>query len=146
MKILSIEIDANSAVMVFFEGGKYSFKVAKSGKFLSIPKNSDSIKDILEFQTNFSMFLQEEAADVNLIVLCEGGNDSGKRRLRMEFAILSECEKQSKEYQTHASSACSKFIKIAYNKEVGRDFYADLKLFKLQKYIDKALVAAWRFI
>jgi hypothetical protein len=144
MKILSIEIDANSAVMVFVEGNKTSLQVVKSGKFLSIPKNSESIKDILEFQTNFSMFLQEE--DVELVVLCEGGNDSGKKRLRMEFAILSECEKQSKAYNTYASSACTKLIKTSYAKETGRDFYADLNSFGLQKYMDKALVAAWRFI
>jgi len=144
MKILSIEIDANSAVMVFVEGNKKSFQVAKSGKFLSIPKNSESITDILEFQTNFSMFLQGE--EVDLVVLCEGGNDSGKKRLRMEFAILSECEKQSKAYQTYVSSACAKLIKTTYNKETGGDFYTDLNSLGLQKYMDKALVAAWRFI
>lgn len=144
MKILSIEIEANSAVMVFVEGDKKSFQLIKSGKFLSIPKNSESIKDILEFQTNFSMFLQEQ--DIELVVLCEGGNDTGKKRLRMEFAILSECEKQNMVYKTYASSACSKLIKTSYSKETGRDFYADLNSMGLQKYMDKAVVAAWRFM
>lgn len=144
MKVLSIEIDSNSAVMVFAEGDKNSIKVSKSGRLLSIPKNSESVKDILEFQTNFSMFLQEQ--DVELVVLCEGGNDSGKKRLRMEYAILSECEKQNRTYKTYASSACSKLIKTTYIKETGRDFYSDLSILGLQKYMDKALIAAWRHL
>lgn len=143
MKVLSIEIDANSAIMVFVEGDKNSFKVTKPGKFLSIPKNSDSIKDILEFQTNFSMLLQEVGVD--LIVLCEGGIKSGKKRLRMEFAILSECEKQSKTYKTYPTSACTKSIKT-YKTKTDRDFYADLNSWKLQKSMDNVFIAAWKFI
>ncbi len=85
MKILSIEIEVNSAIMVFIEGNKNSFQVYKSGKFLSIPKDSDEIEHILEFQTNFSMFIQDEPVD--LVVLCEGGSDSKRRRIRMEFLI-----------------------------------------------------------
>ncbi len=87
MKVLAIEIISNSSAMLIIEGNKTTFNITNLGKLLSIPKDSNSIKDVLEFQTNFSMELQNQKVD--LVVICEGGGDSKKKRVRMEFAILS---------------------------------------------------------
>ena len=66
MKILSIEISGNSAVMLIVEGNKSFFTVTNVGKLLSIPKGESHINNILEFQTNFSMYIQN--LSVSLVV------------------------------------------------------------------------------
>lgn len=144
MKVLSIEIMSNAAGMLLIDGDKNTYSVTNLGKPLSIPKEDTTIKSIIEFQTNFSMHLQNQ--NIDRVVLCEGGNDSKKMRVRMEFAILSECEKQSVEYMTYPTSACTKLINTNYKKDTGRDFLTDLNSFNLPKYMSKALVAGWRFL
>lgn len=144
MKVLSIEIMGNSAGMLIIEGDKNSYTVTNLGKPLSIPKDDTSIRNILEFQTNFSMLLQNQVID--RVVLCEGGNDSKKTRVRMEFAVLSECEKRGIDYKTYPTGSCTRLINSSYKKDTGREFIADLKRFSLPKYMSKALVAGWRFI
>jgi len=144
MKILAIEIIGNSAGMLSINGDKSNFDVVNLGKSLSVPTESDSIKDVLEFQTNFSMYLQNQKTD--MVVMCEGGNESGKKRVRMEFAILSECEKQCIKYETYPTSSCTNLINNKYEKDTGRKFSDDLGKFKLPKYMSKTLVAGWRFI
>lgn len=121
MKVLSIEIMSNAAGMLLIDGDKNTYSVTNLGKPLSIPKEDTTIKSIIEFQTNFSMHLQNQ--NIDRVVLCEGGNDSKKMRVRMEFAILSECEKQSVEYMTYPTSACTKLINTNYKKDTGRDFF-----------------------
>lgn len=144
MKILAIEIIGNSAAMLILYGNKTTFNVTNLGKLLSIPKDSNSIKDVLEFQTNFSMNLQNQ--NIDLVVLCEGGGDSKKKRVRMEFAVLSECEKQNIPYETYASSACSKLINGKYEKDTGTKFSNELTTYNLPKYMSRTFVAGWRFI
>lgn len=144
MKVLAIEIASNDALMVFIEGNKSEFTITKHGKLLSIPAQSDDIKGIIEFQINFSMFLQENLVD--LVVLCEGGSDSKKKRVRMEFSILSECERKSVNYKTYATSACTKIINSLYKKETGYDFSEEVTNRKLPKSMSKAFAAGWKFI
>ena len=144
MKVLAIEIVSNDALMVFVEGNKSEFTVTKHGTFLSIPAQSDDIKGIIEFQINFSMFLQENPVD--LVVLCEGGSDSKKKRVRMEFSILSECERKSINYKTYATSACTKIINSIFKKETDFDFSEVLVNQKLPKSAAKAFAAGWKFI
>jgi len=76
MKVLSIEIMSNSAGMLIIDGDQSTYSVTNLGKLLSIPKADSSIKDIIEFQTNFSIHLQNQ--NIDRVVLCEGGNDSKK--------------------------------------------------------------------
>lgn len=135
---------SNSAGMLLIEGGKDTFSVTNLGKPLSIPKEDSSVPNILEFQANFSKHLQDQAVD--RVVLCEGGNDSKKMRVRMEFAILSECEKQSISYETYPTGSCTRLINSSYKKDTGREFSDDLTKFKLPKYMSKVLVAGWRFL
>lgn len=144
MKILAIEIIDSSAGMLIIEGNKEKFTINNLGKFLNVPKTSEEIKDIIEFQTNFSLNLQTQRVD--LIVLCEGGSDSGKKRIRMEFSVLSECEKQNIPYQTYASSACTKLIKSGYEKSTGTKLIEVIEKLDIPKYMNKAFVAGWRFL
>jgi hypothetical protein len=144
MKVLSIEIMSNSAGMLIIDGDQSTYSVTNLGKLLSIPKADSSIKDIIEFQTNFSIHLQNQ--DIDRVVLCEGGNDSKKMRVRMEFAVLSECEKQSIDYKTYPTGSCTRLINSTYKKETGREFSDDLVKNALPKYMGKALVAGWRFL
>jgi hypothetical protein len=144
MKVLSIEIMSNSAGMLIIDGNQSTFSVTNLGKLLSIPKEDNSIKDIIEFQTNFSIHLQNQ--NIDRVVLCEGGNDSKKMRVRMEFAVLSECEKQSIDYKTYPAGSCTRLINSTYKKETGREFSDDLVKNSLPKYMGKALVAGWRFL
>jgi hypothetical protein len=144
MKILAIEIIDSSAGMLIIDGSKETYKVNNLGKLLNVPKSSDEVKDIIEFQTNFSLNLQN--IDVDLIVLCEGGNDSSKKRIRMEFSVLSECEKLNIPYQTYASSASTKLIKTGFERATGVNILAELEKFNLPKYMGKAFVAGWRYL
>lgn len=144
MKVLSIEIISNSAGMLLMEGDKNTYSVINLGKSLSIPKDDTSIKSILEFQTNFSMHLQNQKID--RVVLCEGGNDSKKMRVRMEFAVLSECEKQCIDYKTYPTGSCTRLINSNYEKDTGREFLNDLNGYNIPKYMSKVLVAGWRFL
>jgi len=144
MKVLSIEIMSNSAGMLIIDGNQNEYSVTNLGKSLSIPKKDATIKNIIEFQTNFSEHLQNQTID--RVVLCEGGNDSKKMRVRMEFAVLSECEKQSIEYDTYPTGSCTRLINSTYKKDTGREFSDDLVKNKLPKYMGKALVAGWRFL
>jgi hypothetical protein len=144
MKVLSIEIMSNSAGMLIIDGNQNEYSVTNLGKPLSIPKEDTTIKNIIEFQTNFSMHLQNQ--NIDRVVLCEGGNDSKKMRVRMEFAVLSECEKQSMEYETYPTGSCTRLINSTYKKDTGREFSDDLVKNGLPKYMGKALVAGWRFL
>lgn len=144
MKILSIEIMSNAAGMLLIDGNKETYSVTNLGKSLSIPKEDTSIKDFLTFQTNFSNFLKEQ--DIEAVTLCEGGNDSKKMRVRMEFLVLSECEKQGIGFKTYPTGSCTRLINSTYKKDTGREFGEDLKKFKLPKYMGKTLVAGWRFL
>ena len=109
---------SNSAGMLLIEGDKNTFSVKNLGKPLSIPKADPSIKSLIEFQTNFATYLQNEKVDN--VVLCEGGNDSKKMRVRMEFAVLSECEKQNIAYLTYPTGSCTRLINSSYKKDTGR--------------------------
>lgn len=144
MKILSIEIMSNSAGMLIIDGDKNTYSVTNLGKLLSIPKEDTTIKSIIEFQTKFSEHLQNQ--NIDSVVLCEGGNDSKKMRVRMEFVVLSECEKQSIEYNTYPTGSCTRLINSTYKKDTGREFSEDLAKNSLPKYMGKALAAGWRFL
>lgn len=122
---------SNSAGMLLIEGRQNTFSVTNLGKLLAIPKEDTSIKNMVEFQTNFSNYLQSQTVD--RVVLCEGGNDSKKMRVRMEFSVLSECEKQSIEFITYPTGSCTRLINFSYKKETNRVFLDDLKAFKLPK-------------
>ncbi len=143
MKILSIEIMSNSAGMLLIHGNKNSYSVINLGKNLSIPKEA-TIAGFLAFETEFSAFLKTQTIDA--VTLCEGGNDSKKMRVRLEFLVLSECEKQGITYKTYPTGSCTRLINSTYNKDTGREFSEDLKSFKLPKYMGKTLVAGWRFL
>ena len=144
MKILSIEIMSNTAGILLISGNKETYSVTNLGKKFAVPKEDTSIKDFLIFQNSFANFLKEQHVD--MVTLCEGGKDSKKMRTRMEFLILSECEKQNIPYKTYPTGSCTRLINTTYKKETEREFTEDLKSFKLPKYMGKTLVAGWRFL
>lgn len=135
---------SNSAGMLIIEGNQAKYSVINLGKPMSIPKEDSSIKNIIAFQADFSEFLKQQ--NVDRIVLCEGGNDSKKMRVRLEFAILSECEKQAADYKTYPTGSCTRLINTSYKKESGREFSEDLSTHNLPKYMGKTLAAGWRFL
>lgn len=144
MKILAIEIMSTTAGMLLIDGNKDVFVVVNEGKAVALAKDDTSIKSLLEFQTNFALYLKDQHVDK--VVLAEGGKDSKKMRVQMEFAVLSECEKQGLDYITYPTGTCTRLINSTYKKDTGREFSDDLKKFKLPKYMSKALVAGWRFL
>jgi hypothetical protein len=144
MKVLSIEVMSHSAGMLIVEGDQSTFSATNLGKPLSVQKDNVTIKSIIDFQTSFSAYLQNQ--NIDRVVLCEGGNDSKKMRVRMEFAILSECEKQTIDYETYPTGSCTRLINSTYKKETGREFSDDLARFSLPKYMGKVLAAGWRFL
>jgi hypothetical protein len=144
MKILAIEVMSNAVGMLLIDGNQKTYSVINLGKPLFIPKEDTSIKNIIVFQADFATHLQKQT--INRVVLCEGGNDSKKMRVRMEFAILSECEKQAFDYTTYPTGSCTRLINSTYKKETGRAFSDELTRFKLPKYMGKSLAAGWRFL
>jgi len=130
--------------MLLIDGNKETYTVINLGKKFAIPKEDTAIKDFLNFQTNFADFLKEQ--NIDAVTLCEGGKDSKKMRVRLEFLILSECDKQAIEYKTYPTGSCTRLINTTYKKETEREFAEDLKSFKLPKYMGKTLVAGWRFL
>ncbi len=144
MNILSIEVMSNAVGMLLIDGNQQSYTLENLGKPLSVPKEDMSIKNIIAFQASFTNYLQKQ--NVERVVLCEGGNDSKKLRVRMEFAILSECEKLGVDYQTYPTGSCTRLINSSYKKDTGREFSDELATFKLPKYMGKCLAAGWRFL
>ena len=144
MKILAIEVMCNAVGMLLIDGNQQSYTVENLGKPLSIPKEDTSIKNIIDFQASFASHLQKQ--NIDRVVVCEGGNDSKKMRVRMEFAILSECEKLAVDYTTYPTGSCTRLINSIYTKETGKAFSEELTRFKLPKYMGKALAAGWRFL
>lgn len=144
MKILSLEIMGNSAGMLIIDGDKKAYSVTNFGKALEIPKDDNSVGNVIKFQSEFSSQLQKLNPD--RVVVCEGGKDSKKLRVRMEFAVLTECEKQNLDYKTYPTGSCTRLINSNYEKETGREFSEDLNKHNLPKYMGKTLVAGWRFL
>ncbi|MDB4297333.1 hypothetical protein N9901_01115 [Flavobacteriaceae bacterium] len=143
MKILSIEVMSNCLGMLIVEDNNIPYSVTNIGKLFSTPKEA-TIQDLIDFQKVFSEFLSSQ--DVDKVVVCEGGKDSKKMRVRMEYIVLAECNKQNIEAITYPTGSCTRLINTTYKKETERDFLDDLKLFKLPKYMGKVLVAAWKFL
>ena len=144
MKILAIEVMSNAAGMLLIDGTQKTYEVTNLGKALAMPKGDTTIKDLIDFQTNFATHLQKQSID--RLVLCESGKDAKKMRVRMEFAILSECKKLSVDYKTYPTGSCTRIINSSYIKETGRSFSDELARFKLPKYMGKTLAAGWRFL
>ncbi|GEM_PF-1223805 len=144
MNILSIEVMSNAAGMLLIDGNQQSYTVENLGKPLSIPKEDTSIKNMIDFQASFAKHLQNQ--NIDRVVLCEGGNDSKKMRVRMEFAILTECEKLGIDYITYPTGSCTRLINSTYTKDTGKAFADELATFKLPKYMGKCLAAGWRFL
>lgn len=144
MKVLAIEVMSNSAGMLLIDGNQQTYEVTNLGKPLALPKGDSTIKDLIDFQAGFAAQLQNQ--NIDRLVLCEGGNDSKKMRVRMEFAILSECEKLSVAYKTYPTGSCTRLINSTYSKDTGREFSDELARFKLPKYMGKTLAAGWRFL
>ena len=144
MKVLAIEIMSNTAGMLLIEGNQNTFSVVNLKKPVAIPKEDITIKSLLTFQTDFAAYLKNQ--NIDSVVLCEGGNDSKKMRVRMEFAILSECEKQAIAYKTYPTGSCTRIINTTYKKETDREFKDDLTKYNLPKYMGKILAAGWRFL
>ncbi|MFK8038854.1 MAG: DUF3010 family protein [Crocinitomicaceae bacterium] len=144
MKILAIEVMSNATGMLIIDGNQNIFSVKNLGKPLSILKEDTSVKGVLSFQSDFDNYLK--SLNIDKVVLCEGGKDSKKMRVRMEFAILSVCEKLRLEYETYPTGSCTRIINSTYLKETGRKFSDDLAINKLPKYMGKILAAGWRFL
>lgn len=144
MEILGIEVTGDAISIVILHGNKDEFTLEENGKFLKLPPKSKEISDILEFQTNLEMFLQNRSFEK--LVLCEGGNDSSKKRIRMEYAILSECVKQNIPYETYPTGSSTKIINSGYEKATGRTFQDDFQKLEIPLYFRKVLAATWRFL
>ena len=144
MKILAIEVMSNAIGILLIDGNQQSYAVENLGKPLSIPKEDTSIRNLVDFQAEFANYIKHQTID--RLVLCEGGNDSKKMRVRMEFAILAECEKLGLDYMTYPTGSCTRLINSTYKKDTGREFSDELAMFKLPKYMGKCLAAGWRFL
>lgn len=140
--LFGIEIYGNDARIIKIEGALDNYTIAIVKPKLSLPNNDDSIEAIIDFQNNFEMLIQNEKPD--LIVLCEGGQDSRRKRIRMEFAILYACSKNSINYTTNASNATSRYINLGFKKATGQEFNDFFKSLNLPNYYSKAVASAWR--
>lgn len=141
--IYGIEVSGNDLLVISLNGNKERYLAEVVSPKLSLPKNDESISAILDLKKNFVMLIQNNKP--KLIVLCEAGNDSKKKRFRIEFAILCACEKNNIKYETYASSAASKLINSGFEKTEKTPFDDfNGKLGIPQKY-KKAFITAWRY-
>jgi hypothetical protein len=76
MKVLSAEIMSISASVWVIYGNQSAYSVTNLWKSLSIQKEDNTIKYIIEFYTNISMQLQNQNTD--RVVSCEGDKDLKK--------------------------------------------------------------------
>lgn len=141
--IYGIEISGNDARIIKIEGTLENYQISIVTPKLSLLSNDDSIEAIIDFQHNFEMLIQNEKP--NLVVLCEGGQDSKRKRIRMEFAVLYACNKNSIKYKTYASNATSRFINSGFKKITGKDFSDFFKTLQIPAYYKKAVASAWRY-
>jgi len=141
--IYGIGIHINDARIIELDGTKQNFTVNIVTPKLSIPATDSSIESIIDFQKNFEMLIQ--SAKPSFVVLCEGGEDSKKKRIRMEFSILCACTKNSIKYETYASNATSRYINSGYANQTGTDFEEFYKTLNIPGLYKKAFAVAWRY-
>jgi hypothetical protein len=142
--IFGVTIVADEARIILLSGDKNNYQAISCNTKLTLPRGDESVNAILEFQKNFGMLLQNKSPD--LVVVCEGGHDSKRKRIRMEFAVLSMCHVNSINYKTYASSAASKLIKSGYEKETGHNFTSDYEKLGLLKKDMDSFIVAWRYL
>lgn len=144
MKILSVEISGDDVLMVSFDGTIENFKIGFLGKIISLPKGDNSIKAYIDLQKNLSLKLQEIAP--LKVILCEGGFDSRKKRVRIEYSLLCECENLGIDFKTYSTSTCSKLINSGFEKKTNISFDDYYDNFDIPKYAKKVFIAGWRFL
>lgn len=141
--IYGIEVAGNDIVIISLTGTKDNLKAEVVTPKCRLPENDESISAILDLEKRFCTLIQNTKPDV--IVLCEGGHDSKKKRVRMEFAVLCACEKNGITYETYASSAASKLIKSGFDKKEKTTFVDFYKSLSIAKKYQKAVITAWRY-
>jgi hypothetical protein len=104
--IFGVEIAGNDARIISCAGSWVNLQVSILRPKLSIPKEDDSVEAIMDFNKNFEMLLQRDKPE--MVVLCEGGSESKKKRIRMEYSVLCACSTNNIKYKTYPSNGAAK--------------------------------------
>ncbi len=139
-----IEVSGNDIRIIEVKGTLENVNISIVEPKLSVPKDDDSIESIIDFQNNFEMLVQNEKP--KFIVLCEGGKDSKRKRIRIEFAILCVCSNNSIKYTTYASNATTRFINSGFKKITNKDFNKFYKILGIPAYYKKCVASALRYL
>jgi len=142
--IYGVSIVGDEARIVLVSGDKNNYQAESCKTRLALPKGDESVKAILELKKNFVMLLQNDKPE--FVVISEGGHDSKKKRVRMEFAILCACFQNSVRCETYAASAVSKLIKSGFSNTTGLDFKTEYKKIGLLKKDTSSFTVAWRHL
>ena len=142
--VIAFEISGNKALVLEINGKPLVFEIIRPSIKFEIPEIDDSIPCLIDFQKNIEMYFQNKKPD--LIVLCEGGTDSKKRRIRMEYSILIACHHSSIEYKTYPTNSASKYINTGFMKEFNINFEQYFSSFKLPKSYQRLLASAIRYL
>lgn len=143
MKVLSIGISSESLVGVIIDGTIEQPEITNLGKLISIPKTDNSVKSILDLKKTFEMKLAEFKPD--LVILHEGGNESKKQRVRMEFCVLASCEEMQQKYKTYPSNSTTRYTNSGYETKTGASFDVFYDGLTLPKYLKQVFAAGWKF-
>lgn len=127
--ILAIEVSSKMALLASIDGTPPDLIVIRPKEKFGIPDQDESIARYVDLQKNFEMYLQNQTPE--LVVLCEGGSDSQKSRIRMGFAILAACHNTHIPSKTYPTNSASKYINSGFEKDFKfsfDDFFGKLGL------------------
>jgi hypothetical protein len=142
--ILGIEISGTKAFVLQIESNDGKIVTSVGNVKLEIPEKDDSVESIIDFQKNLNMYMQD--VKPSLVVLCEGGQDSKKKRVRMELCVLIAASTNGIKYETYPTGSATKYINAGYKKEYGQDFMVFFNTQNLTKGMMKVLASCMRFM
>ncbi len=139
-----IEISGNDARILSCTGDWKHLQVSIVSPKLSIPVGDDSVESIMDFSKNVEMLLQKDKPQ--MVILCEGGSASKKKRIRMEYSVLCACKTNNIKYETCPSSTAARIINTGYKKVTNVTFSEDFAKFQIPSYYQKLMASIWRYL
>lgn len=137
---LGIEASKSNIVIACTTGTQNAFSVIDYKK---IPIAGDDVLNMLDLKKTFDMLVKEQR--VSKISLIEGGLESSKARVIIEYCIKEVASNNGIAVNTFAASHIKGLKEKSFLKATGKVFSDDYKSRGLHKYLENAFIVAWRF-
>lgn len=142
--IFAIEVTGKKALLLHIDGAPLSLSIQRPKEKFEIPDQDDSIQRYIDLQKNFELYLQNHKPE--FVVLCEGGAESQKSRIRMEFSILISCANTGTQVKSYPTNSASKYINTGFSKDFGSGFEEYFTVTGLPQGFKRLLASAIRHL